>query len=145
MNAPARRLVWTGMFALFVTGACDPDRNIDSNNLREDVLYCEDALAHLGTCCPDFHADEVRCHHYAERYDHVGCSSSIHSYEYEDPALSLDESRCIISTGCDALRANGVCARAQAAIPYLASGFERDFYSVRPESSSMQTHAPVCP
>ena len=69
--------------------------------LRQDVLDCEDAVAHLAACCPGFVNSTISC-----VYDHEGCSS-------QDPQLTLDESQCISRASCADLVASDVCGRAQ--------------------------------
>jgi hypothetical protein len=149
MHATSWRVAQSAVLALVVAGACHPDETTDTNNLRPDVLYCEDALTYLTSCCPDFHPDAIRCHHYEDTYDHQGCGSYTYRHTEEYPALSRAESQCIVSTSCDALRLNGICARAQTATPYTESSYrsheDGDHSEYDPAGGSSQTHPAVCP
>jgi hypothetical protein len=91
----------------------------DHDELREDVLSCEEAVAHLGACCPHFDPTLLRCQYH---YDYVqsedACTGRVSSStDEEHPALSLDESRCIRDRACGDLITDGVCDRAQLAQP----------------------------
>jgi hypothetical protein len=57
---------------------------------REDVLVCEEAVAHLGECCPSLDTARLRCDTAAPRVN-----------------------QCILSLDCDGLKARGVCDAAQ--------------------------------
>jgi hypothetical protein len=149
MDAFPWRVARAAFLTLLVTGACHPDETSDTNNLRADVLYCEDALAYLSSCCPDFHADAVRCHHYDDVYQHNDCGSYSYGHVEEEPALSLAESQCILAVSCAALPSSGMCARAQAALPYTESSSthhtDGDYHQYDTHESASQTHPPVCP
>lgn len=102
------------MFVLGLTAvmACYDDRGegeVDDDQFREDVLRCEDALARLQSCCPGFDPIPVDCNFY---HSSGGCGGGTTDVR---PAFSVDESKCIAVTSCEALVANGVCERAQAA------------------------------
>jgi hypothetical protein len=84
----------------------------DDDNLRGDVLRCEDAVAYLKSCCPGFDASKLQCDYL---YDSTGCDSPVHRI---DPVFSREQSACIVGLSCGALVGNGVCARAQAATSY---------------------------
>jgi hypothetical protein len=110
----------------------------DHDELREDVLSCEEAVAHLDACCPHFDPTILRCQYH---YDYVqsedACTGRVSSStDEEHPALSLDESRCIRDRACGDLTADGVCDRAQLAQP-----------DVNASSTTTTTAArvPVCP
>jgi hypothetical protein len=66
---------------------------------------CEEAVAHLASCCPQFDAGRLRC-----EYGNPGCDDVKLA-----PVFSQDDSECITRTSCDALVQSGVCARAQQA------------------------------
>ena len=128
----------------------------DTNNFRADVIDCEDALARLTSCCPGFDPGRVQCTYYHDKsHSESGCSShTIDTYAHETPALSIDESHCVITRTCDDLVAGGVCARAQAAVEYIEesrreqSGGMSFGASGDPSRSTTdsrnQTHPPVC-
>jgi len=83
----------------------------DDNQFRTDVLWCEEALGRLISCCPSFDARVVECNYYYS-FDE-GCGTA--TTRRIEPAFTIDESRCIRDTTCDALVTNKVCERAQAA------------------------------
>lgn len=73
--------------------------------LRQDELQCEEAVAKLLECCPDFRAEEIACN-YSD-----GCGST------QYPALSIETSECIRDMDCETIVARSVCVRAQMAQP----------------------------
>jgi hypothetical protein len=75
--------------------------------IREDEFECENAVAHLQQCCAHFDAKAIECSYV------TGCGTYY-------PQISAAESRCIESKSCDALRATGVCAAADA-LPHRQS------------------------
>ncbi|MBX3209656.1 MAG: hypothetical protein KF764_31775 [Labilithrix sp.] len=82
----------------------------DDDQFREDVIWCEEAVARLERCCPSFDAMKIECNYFFSRSE--GCSST--TTRRTSPALDEDESRCVIDTSCDALVERGVCERAAA-------------------------------
>jgi len=63
-------------------------------SVREDELECEQAVAHLVSCCPGFDPSSVICEYQA---------CSVH------PDLLLAESLCIVALDCGDVRARGLC------------------------------------
>lgn len=84
--------------------ACDSDT--DDNQFREDVIGCEEALAHLDECCPERVSARVKCIYYFHRNE--GCLGP-DSVERLEPELEVGESRCIRDTSCIRLRDIGLC------------------------------------
>lgn len=83
----------------------------DDDNLREDVLACEDAASHVRTCCSQ--SLVVSC-----RYDYMHVDNSYSCDGTDDdytttvrPDLDLAEARCVLASSCADLRARGVCDR----------------------------------
>jgi hypothetical protein len=110
----------------------------DDDQFREDTLTCEEALAHLQECCPNFDPMAVACRYYFSSNE--GCATSTENHE--EPAFNLQESRCIRNTTCADLVGQGVCPRAQKAVQYI----DRTTSSVGSNTSRVhQTHPPVCP
>jgi hypothetical protein len=96
----ASRCGWTGFIislAVTVPTAC--------GSIRHDEFACENAVAHLKACCPDFDASAIDCRFVD------GCGGT--SY----PEIDVSQSDCIQAESCDTLRTRGVCAAAQA-LPY---------------------------
>jgi hypothetical protein len=109
----------------------------DDEQFREDVIQCEEAIARLEDCCPDFDSSKVLCDYYYD-YD-GGCGSS--REERIEPALSKSESQCIRRTSCGDLVAQGVCKRAQAARIYH---YVKSSSDGGPSTIKDQKHPPVC-
>ena len=123
--------------------ACSADVH-DHDNFREDVAYCEEAVAYLGECCPGFDTHAVVCQYHHD-YTAGSCGDPS-TTDNESPALSLPESKCILGAKCGALISSGVCARAQKAKPYI-DVFRRGGDShYDPSNGTVQSdsHAPVC-
>ena len=69
--------------------------------LREDEIDCEQAVAHLQECCPGFARTETLQCEYND-----GCGTI-------DPALSIDQSLCILGESCAQIVSSGLCDRAR--------------------------------
>lgn len=80
----------------------------DHDNLRDSVLYCEEAVSALSECCPGFKERNTISCDYSYDYYPGGCDTSSRTY-HKDPDLSIATSQCILGATCDRLRANGVC------------------------------------
>jgi hypothetical protein len=107
---PTGSIVALGVAAVL---ACSrPGHDEDDNQFREDVIWCEEALARLATCCPGFDATRVECNYYFEQDE--GCTAT--TTRQIEPALTTGESRCVRDTDCAVLVSSGVCARAQVAV-----------------------------
>lgn len=146
---PLRRVPTGVVFALGVIAflACKSgdtkNDEEDDNQFREDVIQCEEAIARLQTCCPDFDGSRVLCNYYF-RYDTSTCGPS--QTDSIRPALDLSESECVLETACEDLVARDVCKRAQEARVYTSrrvsssstSGASRDV-------NESDSHPPVCP
>jgi hypothetical protein len=74
---------------------------LGARDLREDELRCEEGVAQLVQCCPDFNADAVDC-----TYTPPGCEGAA-----IEPAISEDEAQQLFSDSCDEIRAKGECTR----------------------------------
>jgi len=68
-----------------------------AQGFREDEVECEEAVAFLGGCCPNFDARSIHCEYIA------GCDDPTY------PDLQPSESECILSRSCSELRAAHVC------------------------------------
>ncbi|MEO8877749.1 MAG: hypothetical protein ABI461_19300, partial [Polyangiaceae bacterium] len=110
-----QRAVWVGACfgALFLVRgsiAHGDDFEKDDQNFRKDVIECENASAHLRSCCPSA-SSAPDCHYY--HYKHTvdcGCESGSYVAEQDDDRpLSIDESEAIQNSSCDELVANGDC------------------------------------
>ena len=109
-----RKLSFGIFFSLALTTVLAWSDEKDDNNFQKDVIECEEALARLAACCPNFDASRVLCNYYY--YYNSGCGSS--TTERVSPAFSEPESDCIRNTDCETLTKKGVCTRAQLAKPY---------------------------
>jgi len=93
---------------------------VAGGGLRQDEIDCEQAVAHLQDCCPDFGTATIAC------VSSQGCDVS-------DPALSIAESQCILDRSCESLIASGLCA----ATHDLESRHQDD-------DGTLVSHPPVC-
>jgi hypothetical protein len=96
---------------------------VAGGGLRQDEVDCEDAIAYLQGCCPDFTGSTVACVH------DEGCG------EVTDTALSIAESQCITGDTCEQIVSAGICER----VKNLASPTQDDV------NDTSTSHPPVCP
>ena len=68
--------------------------------VQEDEFECENAVAHLAGCCPNFVTTSIDCS--------TGDSCN-------GPALTLDQSQCILGASCATIQSLGLCDRASSA------------------------------
>jgi len=80
--------------------ACSNDtKERDDENFREDVVFCEEAIARIDTCCPGVTHDANACHYHHYLFsEYCGCEESGGTYDSEDsrPVLSLQESKAVV-------------------------------------------------
>lgn len=84
----------------------------DDNELREDVLLCEEALAHVSSCC-GFSPTTSACRYYHyEWYESCGCSGGTGGFVRRDiwPSVTKEVARTMTATSCDAIREGASCA-----------------------------------
>ena len=108
-----------GMWSAFV--ACSFSSN-DTNNFRPDVVYCEEALSYLASCCPNFDAGAVSCQY--AYYSGATCFDKDGVPSGYAPTFRQSESQCILDESCKTLVSTGVCERAQSAD--MAAAFPPD-------------------
>jgi hypothetical protein len=73
------------------------------DDVREDELQCEEAVAHMQGCCDSFEPD-VSC-----TFQGVpDCSGETPIY----PDISIDQSQCIRDLSCAEVRERGLCEKA---------------------------------
>jgi hypothetical protein len=100
-------LLLTGGYAL--NAHAEEVSDEDANDFREDVILCEDAVAHVTACCEyTVPGGACRYYHY-EKSEGCGCDSGQGDYERIDvrPVLSIEESRAHSAMTCSALQAKG--------------------------------------
>jgi hypothetical protein len=142
-----RRIPLGVVFALGVVAllACEDgdtkNDEEDDNQFREDVIQCEEAIARLERCCPDFDGSRVLCNYYFH-FDTSTCGPR--KTESIQPALKLTESRCVLDTSCEDLVGKDVCKRAQDARTYTSRRVENGGSSSGDVNES-DSHPPVCP
>ncbi len=147
---PLRLPLTAGALALILLGVsrpvhADSDTHKDTDNFREDVFRCEEAIAHLEECCPRF-TTPVACKHYEYTSERSGCESSDRYGSSTDPGLNLDESKCIQALSCQELVSRGVCSRVAAATDRSEDYEHHDGYDNKgPEHDDRVDHAAVCP
>lgn len=93
---------------LFACGGHDHDQ------FRSDVLDCEEAVAHLETCCKIQMAADA-CDY---SFDDYGCGGGAKSVT---PAFSTTESQSIQRQSCSELVNSGACEAAKAAEPNVST------------------------
>ncbi len=76
------------------------------DELSQEELDCEEAVAYLEDCCPGFSGSRLSCAYGA------GCSSA-------GPAIHSDESQCLRAQSCSTLLKRGVCQRFEPATSSL--------------------------
>jgi hypothetical protein len=83
------------------------DKEEDSNNFREDVILCEEAVAHASACCNfKVQGDACQFYHYYS-YDSCGCDSpGTDGSERKDiqPVLSAKAARRIADMDCETMK-----------------------------------------
>lgn len=119
MLRPTRTVLFVFALSLSVRVASAKAEEDDDDNFRADVCACEDAVAHLASCCPDFHAGDVRCVY--SRHRSNGCD--VYTKYEEDPAIPLDQAECVLALDCGAVRERGICGRAQRLVPERSSSY----------------------
>jgi hypothetical protein len=88
--------------------------------LREDELDCEEAVAYLDTCCPDFAGGSIACVYTS------GCDTTT------QPAISIEESQSILGQSCAQIVAAGLCTTLKDAYsPTSGDLFGDDAFSSR--------------
>lgn len=109
-SAPSSRKgllrLWIAIFLGYGKLACSEDPNDDANPFREDVVRCEDALAHLSTCCPDVKVPAEACKFSHYKQVCGGCSARKRGDPEERdvwPVLSIAESQGIENERCSAV------------------------------------------
>ncbi len=122
--------------------ACGSDKK-DDNQFRTDVISCEEALARLSSCCPNFDAQPVECNYYYYYDDGCGVATT----QKVEPAFTEAESECVRDTPCEVLRSSGVCTRAALArSPSFSSTVETTSSTSTSSSSGSIVRGPaVCP
>ena len=76
-------------------------------------LFCEDAVAHLASCCANFVPTRISC--YYTNNSSGGCSSGVLDVTY--PVLSEAESRCILALDCPTIMERALCPAVAALVP----------------------------
>jgi len=97
----------TSGYAVRASASLDEDE--DDNNFREDVILCEEAVAHVTACCGyEVQADACHYYHYFSTND-CGCNAGSPGQLRIDvrPVLSTARSEELAEIECDALRAPG--------------------------------------
>jgi hypothetical protein len=107
-------LTGTLLFKCVQPAAASSSSTTNDDNFREDVFACEEAVARLAECCPNFDGKDIKCTYYYSRNETVNdCNgqTSVTTVQVE-PAITTASAACIERTACADLVANGVCARA---------------------------------
>jgi hypothetical protein len=116
----ARWCALTGGVFLFASGGMRTVGFVDSE------FECEQAVARLHKCCPDFDVTAVRCDYSS------GCGVI-------NPLLGTSESQCLQNLSCDEIEANDICAQ----VAQLAQ--EDEAFEPVEGGPQEYTHPAVCP
>jgi len=101
-----RRGIPVGVFVgLGIAAALACNSDTDDNQWREDVLSCEEAVAHLDECCPGFDLKRVQCRYYY----HIDRGCGTDTVTHVEPDIELSDSHCIRDSNCDKLQSQGNC------------------------------------
>jgi hypothetical protein len=85
-----------GRWLRLLLGAAALSTLVADGGLRQDEIDCEEAVAYLQGCCPDFGGATITC------VSESGCAPS-------QPALSVTDSQCIVARSCAEVIATGLC------------------------------------
>ena len=103
--------------------------------IREDEFACEDAVAHLQSCCPGFTANNIDC-----TYTEGQACETRSVY----PEIDATQAACIRSESCASLREFGVCARVEA-LP-LSTDWQNNAQLNEPDGAAIEAqNRTVCP
>lgn len=147
--------VFAGLAVALIMACHDDGHDEDDTQFRQDVIWCEEAVAHLEECCgATFDAHQIACRHFYSK--DTGCGST--DINRTDPAYTIDESQCIRSRSCESIRATNMCARAQAAGTARTFNYHSDDTPVTTgvsssssgtttvsSTSGSSTSGPICP
>jgi hypothetical protein len=106
---------------------------MDCNGVREDEVDCEQAVAYLQQCCPDFAQSETLQCDYSE-----GCGVT-------EPAISIPQSQCILAETCAQIVSSGLCGRAANLASPSTSAFQEGAGGFSDGAGGGPAAAMVCP
>ncbi len=86
-------------FLLRAVLACTALVGLAAFGVDKEELDCEQAVAHMVECCPDFDARTINC-------SRSGCGGTS---SYSGIDLSYARSSCILGASCEVLRKSGAC------------------------------------
>jgi hypothetical protein len=100
------RLVKLGLVLWCGLGAgCEEQ---DDQDFNEEVIQCEEAVAHLETCCGSLDG-HVRCIYVPPTYEQLSCDSPMATSEGTYPDIGPESSKCYRGLSCDQVRERGLC------------------------------------
>lgn len=125
--------MFAGLAVALIMACSDDGHDEDDTQFRQDVIWCEEAVAHLEDCCgATFDASQIACRHFYSK--DTGCGST--TINRTDPAYTTDESKCIRSQSCEVIRSTKICERAQAAGAARTFNYHADDITPSPGTSS---------
>jgi hypothetical protein len=77
----------------------------DTDNVREDVVLCEEAASHYASCCGHDLAG-LQC-----RYAFSCFLDCAHAGDSSQPDLDATKSRCMMNLSCGDLKDRGICEK----------------------------------
>ena len=81
--------------------------------VREDELDCQEAAAHLKSCCPGVNWMAVDCSYESGCFPFSSCEAPVPRRQF-----TIAESECIVAASCTRLLDTGVCDRATVATTF---------------------------
>jgi hypothetical protein len=106
LRAPATLLV--SFYWLFGCGGSSS--HVDDNNIRTDVIDCEEAAAHLKECCPN--ATSLPDCHYSKTVYTCGWPIEFFASDsIDDQPITTGESASVNGSSCAELQNGGTCDR----------------------------------
>jgi hypothetical protein len=122
MGRTAVRLAKLCLILGFGVGAGCGEANVEDFN--EEVIACEEAVAHLESCCGSLDGD-VRCVHVAPTYyRESSCDAPVATSMGESPDIGSGWSRCYRALSCTRIRERGDCEAFRGTVPFTSSPCE---------------------
>jgi hypothetical protein len=82
----------------------------DTDNMREDVVLCEEAASHYESCC-GHPLSGLQC-----VYEYSCLIDCSHAGDTSVPDLAATQSRCMMGLSCGDLAARGICSQSKATL-----------------------------
>jgi hypothetical protein len=94
---------------------------LDDEEFNEQIIACEEAFAHLETCCGELD-EHVRCDYIAPTYEQLSCDSPMLTMAGKYPDIGPESSKCYRALSCTQVRERGHCESLRGTGPFQACG-----------------------